>query len=385
MSKRPNGDGSITKYRQNGKDKGWRGRYTDPITHKQVPVYGATQEECKAKLDAIKAAIQGGVYVQPDKILTGDWLDYWFENYYCVGSKQSSQSTTRQGINAYLKPIIGKIPLQKLTADQAQGIVRSMQKKGLAPSTIQRHIKTLKQALGQAVKAKKMPFNPADAVILPSVEKPEIKYLTLEEQQMILQHLPITTHGRAIRFLLGTGMRVSELCGLKWKDIQSDGLHVSRTNMTIKDWQADGYINVETLPKTTAGKRVIPLPAPIKAILDEQRRAQMEQRLKAGSAWEGEDPGKANGYIFANALGKPADRHNIARVFRNLCDKVSIQRRGIHALRHTFATNWVQKNPDISSLSRILGHADAAFTYKTYCHADPHSMEQGMEQMANFI
>ena len=155
--------------------------------------------------------------------------------------------------------------------------------------------------------------------------------------------------------------------------------------MTIKDWQEDGYINVETLPKTTTGKRVIPLPAAIKAILDEQRRAQMEQRLKAGSAWEGEEPGKANCYIFAKALGKPADRNNIARSFRDLCDKVGIPRRGIHALRHTFSTNWVQNNPDISSLSRILGHADPAFTYKTYCHADPHSMNQGMEQMARFI
>ena len=49
-------------------------------------------------------------------------------------------------------------------------------------------------------------------------------------------------------------MRVSELCGLKWKDIQTDGIHVARINMTIKDWQEDGYINVETLPKTISGK-----------------------------------------------------------------------------------------------------------------------------------
>ncbi len=380
MSKRPNGDGSISRYKN-----GWRGRYTDPVTHTQRAVYGGTQEECRKALNEKLSAIRGGVYVTPDKILTGDWLDYWFENYYCVSSKQSSQATTRQGINAYLKPAIGRIPLQKLSADQVQGIVRAMQKKGLAPSTIHRHIKTLKQALAQAVKMKKIPCNPADGAKLPPVEKPEIKFLTQEEQQLILRHLPKTTHGRAIRFLLGTGMRVSELCGLKWKDMQEDGLHVSRVNMTIKDWQEDGYINVETIPKTTAGKRVIPLPATVKAILEEQRRAQMEQRLKAGSAWEGEDPGKANGYIFANALGKPADRHNIARVFRDLCDKVNIPRRGVHSLRHTFATNWVQKNPDIASLSRILGHADPAFTYKTYCHADPNSMQQGMEQIAHII
>lgn len=380
MSKRPNGDGSISRYKN-----GWRGRYTDPITHTQRAVYGSTQEECKAALDEKIAAIRRGVYVTPDKILTGDWLDYWFENFYCIGTKQSSQGTTAQGIRAHLKPVVGNVLLQKLSGEQVQSIVRSMQKKGLAASTVRRHMKTLTQALDQAVEMKKIPSNPAKSAKLPTVEKPEIKFLTHEEQAAILRHLPVSTHGRAIRFLLGTGMRVSELCGLKWKDIQKDGIHVDRVNMTIKDWQEDGYINVETLPKTTMGKRVIPLPSILKAILEEQRKDQIEKRLKAGSVWEGEEPGKANGYIFANNIGKPADRHNIARSFRALCDKAGIPRRGVHALRHTFATNWVQNNPDISSLSRILGHADPAFTYKTYCHADPHSMAQGMDQMAHFI
>ena len=104
MSKRPNGDGSISRYKN-----GWRGRYTDPITHTQRAVYGSTQEECKVALDEKLAAIRRGVYVTPDKILTGDWLDYWFENFYCIGTKQSSQGTTAQGIRAHLKPIIGNV------------------------------------------------------------------------------------------------------------------------------------------------------------------------------------------------------------------------------------------------------------------------------------
>ena len=374
MSKRPNGDGSIGRYKN-----GWRARYTDPVTHKQLAVYGHTQEACKVELDKKRAAIRGGIYVHPDKILTGDWLDYWFENYYCIGTKKSSQATTAQGIRTHLMPAFGTIPLQKLTTEHIQGLIRSMQKGGLAASTIRRHIKTLKQALTQAVITQKIPINPANSISLPTTEKPEIKYLTQEEQQSILRVLPNTTHGRAIRFLLGTGMRVSELCGLKWKDIQTDGVHVDRVNMTIKDWQEDGFINVETLPKTTSGKRVIPFTEPTRGILDAQRKAQIEQRLKAGSTWQD------NGYIFANAVGNPADRHNIARTFRCLCDQCGITRRGVHALRHTFATNWVQRNPDIASLSRILGHADTSFTYKTYCHADPTSMQQGMAQMANLI
>lgn len=380
MNKRPNGDGSITRYKD-----GWRGRYTDPITHKQRAVYGRTQEECRAKLHEKLAAIQDGVFVQPDKMTTGAWLLQWFENFYCIGTKQSSQATTHQGIRTHLLPALGKIALQKLTTEHIQGMIRAMQKNGLSAATIQRHMKTLKQALEKAVKTKKIPFNPAKGIELPKKEKPEIQFLTKEEQAAILQHIPFSTSGRAIRFLLGTGMRVSELCGLKWKDIQSDGVHVERINMTVKDWQEDGYINVETLPKTTTGKRIIPLTAQMQAILEDQRRHQIAQKLKAGSAWSGNEPGKANAYIFANALGKPADRHNLARSFRDLCSKSGIPSRGVHTLRHTFATNWVQINPDIVSLSRILGHADAAFTYKTYCHADQNSMTRGMELMERSI
>ncbi len=124
---------------------------------------------------------------------------------------------------------------------------------------------------------------------------------------------------------------------------------------------------------------------PVRAILEEQRHAQMEERLKVGIIWEGEEPGKPDCYVFANTIGKPADRNNIARTLRSICDRAGITRSGVHALRHSFATRWVQSNPDIASLSRILGHADAAFTYKVYCHADQQSMERGMEQMANFI
>ena len=64
-----------------------------------------------------------------------------------------------------------------------------------------------------------------------------------------------------------------------------------------------------------------------------------------------------------------------------MLNKAKLPTRGVHALRHTFATNWVQTNPDIVSLSRVLGHSDPAFTYKTYCHANQASMEQGMNGM----
>ena len=374
MKRRANGEGSIAKYKD-----GWRGRYTDPFTGKQRSVYGASQKECKKKLHDILEEIRNGKYVQPDEETTGEWLDTWFKNYYCIGTKQSTQASTHSDVNT-LKEHLGDIPLQKLNTEHIQNMILKMSEDDLAPSTIIRKVKVLKQALTKAVKRKKIRENPVDDCELPQNSKHEIEFLTEKEQTALLAVIPVSTHGRAIRFLLGTGMRVSELCGLKWKDFQIDGIHVERINLTIQDWKNDGYINIETDPKTSRGKRVIPLTKTLISLLNTQRKAQKKECLKTGRKFDEEE-----GYIFANALGNPADRHNVARAFRSLCKKAGINPRGIHALRHTFATNWVRHSPDVPTLSRILGHADAAFTYKVYCHADQTSMKDGMEMMENLL
>lgn len=377
--RRPNNDGSIGRY----KDR-WRGAYTDPVIHKQRYVYGKTQAECKSKLDEKLAEIRTGVYVQPDKMTVEGWLTFWFDKFYRRTVKASTAATTWGNIKGKLIPALGKYQLQKLSTVHVQAFVAAEMDAGRNISTIRRYLKVLNQALTQARELQRMNTDPVKGVKLPTMERPEIQFLSRDEQKAFLSACPSTTNGRALRFLLGTGMRVSELCGLKWQDIQEDGLHVERSNMTIKDWQEDGYINITTAPKTKAGKRVIPLTPQLRALLDEQRSIQLRERLKAGSAWAIDDTGKSSTYIFANRVGSPADRHNLNRTFRGILSKAGLPSRGVHALRHTFATNWVQQSPDVVALSRVLGHTDPAFTYKTYCHADQRSMNQGMAMMEAF-
>ena len=374
--KRANGEGSITRYKD-----GWRGRFTDPVTKQQRAVYGKTQGECKEKLRAVLDAIAKSEYVSPDphKETVEQWLLRWFADYYCIETKRSTQATTFQGIKTHLIPSLGKIQLQKCSTDDVQTAIRTMSET-LAPETVRRHVKTLKQAMETAVTLKKIRANPVEKVKLPKAEKKEIRFLTDDEQSALKKVIPDSTYGRCILFLLGTGMRVSELCGLKWRDIKSDGIHVDRINMSIQDWREEGYVNVETLPKTSNGKRVIPLNGTLEGILEQEKRKQMGNCLKTGRTFD-----RSDSYIFANAIGNPADRHNISRAFRAMCVKAGIEARGVHTLRHTFATNWVRNSPDIPSLSRILGHFDTAFTYKTYCHADTSSMASGMEMMESIL
>lgn len=377
--RRPNNDGSIGRY----KDR-WRGAYTDPVIHKQRYVYGKTQAECKAKLDEKLAEIRKGIYVQPDKMTVEGWLTFWFDKFYRRTVKASTAATTWGNIKGKLIPALGKYQLQKLSTVHVQAFVAAEMDAGRNISTIRRYLKVLNQALTQARELQRMNTDPVKGVKLPTMDKPEIQFLSHDEQAAFLAACPSTTNGRALRLLLYTGMRVSELCGLKWQDVQEDGLHVERINMTIKDLQEDGYVNVTTPPKTKAGKRIIPLTQQARFLLEEQRGVHLRERLKAGSAWATDDTGKPSSYIFANRIGHPADRHNLNRAFRGILDKIGLPGRGVHTLRHTFATNWVQQNSNVQDLSRILGHTDTAFTYKTYCHADQRSMNQGMAMMESF-
>lgn len=375
MKKRPNHDGSIARWRDR-----WRGQYTDPVSHRQRSVYGKTMAECKAKLDQKLAEIRGGAYVAPDRITLGAWLDYWFATFYRPAVKPSTAATTKGNLRK-IKDALGSIRLQKLVADDVQRFINDQLSQGLQVSTVKRYLKVLEQAMMQALDLGRISRSPMKGIRLPTMNRPSIQYLTREEQAAFLACVPSTTGGRALRLLLGTGLRVSELCGLEWRDVQADGLHVERTHVAYKDLEEDGYTSADMPPKTEAGRRVIPLTPPLRALLEEQRRQQLQERLRAGSAWQGDEAGKGSGYIFAGALGNPADRHNLNRLFRSVLNKAKLPTRGVHALRHTFATNWVQTNPDIVSLSRVLGHSDPAFTYKTYCHANQASMEQGMNGM----
>lgn len=329
--RRPNHDGSIGRY----KDR-WRGAYTDPVIHKQKYVYGKTQAECKAKLDARLNEIRTGVYVQPDKITVEAWLLFWFDNFYRRSVKASTAATTWGNIKGKLIPALGEIRLQKLSTLHVQAFVTAELDAGRSVSTIRRYLKVLNQALTQARELQRMSADPIKGVKLPTMEKPEIQFLTQDEQQAFLASCPSTTNGRALQLLLFTGMRVSELCGLKWQDFQEDGLHVDRINMTIKDLQEDGYVNVTTPPKTKAGKRVIPLTPQLRALLEEQRSVHLQDRLKAGSAWATDDAGRPSSYIFASRIGNPADRHNLNRSFRGILDKAGLPARGVHALRHPY-------------------------------------------------
>lgn len=160
---------------------------------------------------------------------------------------------------------------------------------GFTPVSIRKQLEPLKSALKQAVDNQLIHRNPADKVALPPANQKEIEYLTQDEQRVLIPLLTGTTSRRALLFILKTGLRASELCGLRWQDIGVDSFTVRQGAQRVK---LDGEVKLSIAPpKTKAGLRTIPLSQIALSILEEQRHEQRKQRVEAGELWRGGIPG----------------------------------------------------------------------------------------------
>lgn len=154
-----------------------------------------------------------------------------------------------------------------------------------------------------------------------------------------------------IYLCLYTGLRIGELCALKWSDIDREGeyMKVSRTVQRLK--QAQKSTLVVTAPKTWSSHRLIPIADSVFPILcsfyDEKR---------------------ADKYIFSKTGAVPLEPRTMQYRYRKILDESGISYRKFHTLRHTFATRCITSGMDVKTLSEILGHSNIQTTLNYYCH-----------------
>lgn len=203
----------------------------------------------------------------------------------------------------------------------------------------------------------------------PAIEKKEIEILDRISQQKLETLLLKDTDGRKAGILLSlyTGLRISEICALKWSDIdlKSKIIHVRSTIARVRDHSL--YDRVTKLiidrPKTKSSLRDIPIPSfllPILISLYERRKSE---------------------YVISDTDGFVSPRTYEYRFHRILkeCNVPSIN---YHALRHTFATRCVEAGMDVKTLSELLGHSNVSITLNTYVHS---SMERKREQLEKLV
>ncbi len=391
--KKGNGEGSINKR----KDGRYMGRYT--VDGKRYAVYGDTFEETRAKLTEVLADIDKGTYLTPSNETLSCWAWEWLRTYALPTVKQSTYISYEGYARLHIDPAIGRYKLSTLKVEQFQKFfnqknIQNNSENGLSEKSLRNLYNMLHICLDQAVVNGKLIRNPVVGVKLPPVPKHDMRILNKIEQAALQtaasESRTLTAFG--IIFALSTGLRLGELLGLKWRDVD-EANHTISIRQTVnrlhkvdenghKVAKAPGVVTTEIVvqePKTTASKRTIPLFDQVWNDLmiykEKQKGLFLSMRLEV----------TPDTYVFASpANGKVYEPHTFVDVFKKTLVEAGIEDIKFHALRHTFATRALEAGMDIKVLSSLLGHAQASTTLNFYAHALPDHKKDSMEKMSTF-
>jgi len=257
-------------------------------------------------------------------------------------------------------------------------LYNKMLENGLSPRTVRYTHMVLRSALDQAVRWGKLYRNPTELVDLPRQEKEEMKVLSPKQATTFMEASIYSPWKALFSLLLTSGMRPGEALGLKWSDVDFESKRIT-INRTLTRAQGGGWKLEE--PKTSRSRRTIPIPSTVMKDLDEHKRAQTAEILRA-------KPGKYNdqGFVFSAGNGEPANNKNIVRRhFKPLLEVAGLPNIRLYDLRHSCATLLLSAGENPKIVSERLGHASITLTLDTYSHVLPDMQEKAADKLEDML
>ncbi len=382
-TRRGNGEGSI--YYHEGRHR-YEGQYyyDDPITgeRRRKKLLGKSKaviaKRAKDFLEKMAQERETYLATQAQAGTVGEWLSEWLEQYVRPGVRVKSYERYQCSVTQHIVPYIGNIGIDQLTAEDVQKMLNDLLKsggelhQGLSPRTVNTARRTLKTALDKAVHLRKIDYNPVEATKACRTEKPQIAVITHEQAQGLLHVAKAEdqTAYIAILLALSTGMRIGEIFGLMWDnvDFSNKRLYVVQTLVST----SNGF-SVEMSPKTKTSYRQIDLPRHCIDELQVHRAWQEAQKAEWLNKYEDHN------LVIGNTNGSYKDpKYFSYKIFKRLLAKSGIPPNvRFHDLRHTHATWLLEKGVHPKVVAERLGHSSIRITLDTYSH-----VIKGMQQVA---
>jgi len=356
--RRTKGEGTI--YQR--KDRRWVAQYTvDTLDGvKRCSVYGKTKKEVRLKLTEAISNRDRGLVFDAGNLSVGEYFDRWLV---AIEGTIGERTWKRHEmvVRLHVKPSIGKTKLAALTPLQVQALYRAKSRTHLSPGSVKRIHTTLHKAMRQAVRWQMIPRNPCDSVDSPKGYRGEIMPLDKKQVQVLLATAKETQPRLYALYVLGvtTGLRQSELIGLRWSDLDMEG-----ARLTVKRSVFKGKVNA---PKTArSGRTVLLTSLAVRAL----REHNLNHRI--GDSW-----------VFSTRNGTPLDCGNLHRDYwKPLLRRAGLPDVTFHAAtRHTCATLLLGQGVNLKLVADLLGHRSIRTTANIYSHVLPDMQGESAKAM----
>ena len=349
-----------------------------PMIHRKT-VHG-TKKDAEVELAKFVTEVQNGLIIDGKSLKFSEFTEIWKRDY---GSKELAPSTYKRYcrmLETRLLPYFGHFYINKIKPtdimkfydllEKDTQLVRkkgnngSKTKKPLSGKTILEHHRLLRAMLHKAVYWQLIVANPAERVQPPKARKPKRRSYDDEQTKILLENLEqlsieYTKYKVAIILTVFTGVRLGELMGLEWQDVDFKNgiISINRSSQYLAD------MGVFTkVPKTESSIREIAIPEFIISLLEEYKLWYEEQKSIYSELWTNSDR------LFVQADGKPMHPSTISKWFVKYVGQIGLPVINFHGLRHTNASLLVAQNIDIAVISARLGHAQISTTLDFYVH-----------------
>jgi integrase len=298
-----------------------------------------------------------------------------YANQWLSNAQRLCKDSTIHGYRAVIKhhllPAFGHCTLEEITRERVRALVFDKHQAGCASQTIRNIITPLRTMLHQAVEDGIMATNPAVKIgryLRGTPRSKDVNPLTREEVSLLLE-TALTHNPRYYPFLLTacrTGMRIGELLGLQWGDIDWHGRFIEVRRARVR-----GRL---TVPKNHKPRRV-DLSEQLAVVLRNLHRQRMEETLRRGQP-------EAPLWVFCSETGAPMLEANVReRGFFRTLEKAGLRRVRFHDLRHTYTSLLLQQGESIVYVKDQLGHSSIQITVDTYGHLIPGANKSAVDKL----
>lgn len=327
---------------------------------------GKTQEILNTRISAFKNDKLYGLISNPSLRFDNFSLE-WMTTKEKYTLKPSSYDTKMRTLTKYVIPAVGHLSISKIKAKDIQKMINDLTAAGLSYSTVKKAYEVISCCHRYYRMIYKQTYNPAAGIELPQNIRPDIakhNYFTFDERKRLEEEMsrtysngaPVYRFAPIIMLLMYTGMRIGEASALTWDDIDFTE-NLIDINKSIIYIPIDGKYETITQSsvKTDSSIRILPMSR-------KAREALIKLKEMSG-----------NSNLVLNTVNyKTPTRASIGKSLTRMCRNAGIigkdETRGVHTLRHTFATMLFENGCSIKIVSELLGHCDTKVTENIYIH-----------------
>lgn len=349
------------------KDGLWEARYVKEIDvngkKKYGSVYGHSYREAKEKR---QDALDHILLYQKAPTIRSTTVSHLAQEWLMINRgrlKPSSLQRYQGFVKNHIGPGLGAVRAVYVTTVTIHAFAENRLEVGLAPQSVNAVLVALHSILKYGHRQYGLPL---PEFMYLAEEKKEMRVLDQAEQKRLVDYLltDMDNYKLGVLTALYTGLRIGELCALRWEDIEDNCIQVRRTMQRLKKADGTGTELFIGAPKTGSSIRTIPLPSFLRELIEPCRI------------------GKDGKTYFLAAFPCVVVEPRVMQYRFQKCLKVAgIEKANFHALRHTFATRCVECGFEVKSLSEILGHANVQITLNRYVHSSFELKQANMERL----